>query len=241
MRHFRKHLFRLRSCIKILPRFSMQMNLFAVVTTLATLQSVSAQGLLGKRYVEGGFQTERFNDGIAKNWIYDFSLTSNLPLSETWDFQANLDFVWFQDDFFLNSAPINFEFDATSISAGLRKHFRPQAKIDPFAGIGMRYANVTSLTAEPSITFIRHDHYTFVDFSAGFEWKVSDRLAYRPQVVSGDTFKDFDIEEVLTDNINFEMPMIFWWNENWFSTFTFATDFDDSDYGLRFTIGYGDW
>lgn len=231
-----------RSCEDIFPCQGRWIAFSALLAFAAISQQSSiAQGLLGKRYVEGAYQLEQFDDGFAKDLIHDIFVTTNLPLSETWDFQARLDFVWFADDTMIGSSPISYEFDATSIRAGLIKHFRPEEKIDPFAGIGIRYSKFTALSRWPTVNYFTNSDFTSIDFSVGFEWKLSERLAVRPQVTSGDTLEDFNIEEVLTDNIDLEMPIIFWWNENWFSTFAFATDFDDSDYGLRFSIGYGEW
>jgi len=220
---------------------SLTVGIFLLAIVVVSPHHALAQGLLGKRYVEGGFQIETYDDGIVDDWIYGTSLTTNLPLSETWDFQAQITLGWLESDALVGSTPVSFEFDATALHVGIFKHFRPEAKLDPFLGIGMRYVKATSVASSPSVTFFNNDDHTGVNFAAGVEWKLSDRLAIRPQIISGDTLEDFDLEEVLTDNIYFESPTIFWWNENWFSTLTIAFDFDDSELGLRFTLGFGEW
>lgn len=213
----------------------------ALVAIMATQQSTSAQGLLGKRYVEGGYQFESFNDGVVDDWVHGLLIASNLPLTETWDFNASLSLDWLEADSLVGSTPVDFEYDFTSIRAGVVKHFRPDARIDPFAGIGIRYIKYTLKASASPITLFQNDDEALVDFIAGFESKLSDRLAIRPQIIGGDTLENFDFADSVTSNLYFNAPLIYWWNDNWFSTITFATDFDDSEYGLRFTVGFGEW
>jgi len=66
-------------------------------------------------------------------------------------------------------------------------------------------------------------------------------LAIRPQMTSGDSLDDFDVEDVFEENLVLETQFIWWWNERWFSGFAIASDFDDLEIGLGYFVGYGAW
>ena len=205
---------------------------------------VSGQGLLGKRYVGVGFTMEHPNDDLLQDisdWMYGANVITNFPLTETWDVNLDFGLGWFGGTTEIASVPVSFDTDIISFEAKIIKHFFPEGAIDPFAGIGVGYAKGTFEMSVGPTTVFNNEDITFVDFVAGFEWKATDRLAIRPQITSIDFLDDFDVDEVIKDYLFFETQFIWWCNENWFTGFTIGSDFDDTEIGLGFFLGYGAW
>lgn len=205
---------------------------------------VSGQGLLGKRYASVGFTMERPNDDLLQDisdWMYGTSVITNLPLTETIDINVDLTLGWFDGNTQIGSTPVSFDSDIISFSAQINKHFLPERAVDPFVGIGVGYARGTFEMSVGSSTLFSNENITVVDFVAGFEWKATDRLAIRPQITSINSLDDFDLDEVIKDNLFFETQFIWWCNENWFTGFAIGSDFDDTEIGLGFFLGYGAW
>ena len=205
---------------------------------------VSGQGLLGKRYVGVGYTIQRPNDDLLQDisdWMYGANINTNFPLTETWDVNLNFGLGWFGGTTEIASVPVSFDMDITILSATIIKHFFPEGAIDPFAGIGVGYNKITAEASVDSVSVVDSDEDVKVKFVAGFEWKVTDRLAISPLISSGDSLTDFDIDEVIKDNLFFETQFIWWCNENWFTGLAIGSDFDDTEIGLGFFLGYGAW
>jgi len=205
---------------------------------------VLGQGLLGTRYAAVSFLMSRPNDDLLQeinDWAYGVNVITNFPITETLDINVDLSNGWFDGETMVGTTPVRFDSDITGFSAKVNKHFIPGGVVDPFAGIGIGYAKATIETSVGSTSLFGTDDNTFVDFVAGFEWKATDQFTIRPQISSGDSLDDFDIEEVIKDNLYLETQFIRWWNENWFTGFVIGSDFDDTEVGLGFFLGYGAW
>ena len=186
----------------------------------------------------------RPNDDLLQDisdWMYGVDVIANFPITQTFDINVDITNRWFDGETEVGSTPVSFNSDITGFSAKINKHFFPEGVIDPFVGIGVGYAKATLEASSSSTSLFSNDDNTFVDFVAGLEWKATDQFTIRPQITSGDSLDDFDVEDVLKDNLFLETQFIHWWNENWFSGFAIGSDFDDTEVGLGFFLGYGAW
>ena len=219
-----------------------------VVGILAACAGIPAesfgQGLLGQKYVGFEFQLDRPNSELLQEiseWGYAVNVVSNYPLTETIDISAEIGNGWFGGTAVDGGIPIEFDTDITEFSVRLNKHLWPDELIDPFAGIGIGYVKGTLEASSGGITLIGTDEEAFVDFVAGFEWRFNDRFTLRPQIQSASSLEDFDVDEVLDDNLFFNTYVVSWWTEHWFSAVGVGSDFDDVDVQLSFLLGFGNW
>ncbi len=200
------------------------------------------QGLLGKQFVSVGFSVERPNDSLLQDisdWAYDVTIIGNLPLTETIDINVDLSTGWFDGTTNVGAIPITFDLDVTSFSAIVVKHFLPEKRIDPFTGIGIGYSKTKLKASSGTVTTSSEDDDVSLEWVAGFEWKLTERWALRPQIRGVDSLDGFDFGNVLVDNLFVETQVIYWWNERWFSGFAIGSDFDDTEVALGFFLGFG--
>lgn len=214
-----------------------------------TDSAVVGPGLLGQRYVSFGYEMARPNDDFLRefaSWSHGFTLTSNRPIAETWDLNAVLTTGWFEGDTAIGSSRFELDSDITDFQLRLNKYFRSETPVKPFAGIGVGYQKLSQQVSVdpnggPAELFTGFDRNAYVSILAGFEWEVSDRFVVRPQIETADTFEDFNLSDVIEDNVVYGTQFIYWWNDCVFTSFGLASDFDDTDVQLEFVIGVGNW
>jgi len=216
----------------------------AVLGYLAHSPQASGQGLLGKRFVGSSFVMARPNDPLLQDiddWVVGVGIIGNLPLTETFDINVALGTGWFDGSTIVGSVPIAFDSDVTSFSTTIIKHFLPEGRIDPFAGIGMGYTKINLEVSSGTVSTSSSDDDVGLDWVAGLEWRITDKWALRPMISGDDSLDGFDFGDILVENLFVETQVIYWWNERWFSGFTIGSDFDDTEVALEFLLGYGRW
>lgn len=199
---------------------------------------------MGKKYVGLEFAMRSPNDDLLKqlnDWGYGVKVMGNLPLTDTLDLNAEIGSDWFDGGATVGTIPVEYDVDVTAFTVQLNKHLLPEGPIDPFAGIGIGYGKATVRASVNGASASGSNDDAYVRFIAGFEWKVNECFAIRPQIESSDTIEGFDVENVIDEHLFISTYFIYWCNENVFTAFGIGSDFDDTEVELRFLLGLGEW
>lgn len=227
-------------------RHSGLLRLLTCLLLLMLWQNSTAmgQGLLGRKYVGFNFGMSSPNNETLKtlnDWSYGVRLMGNLPLSETLDFHAEVGSDWFDGSTTVGTVPVEFDLDVTSFTLQLNKHLLPEGTIDPFAGIGIGYSKATARASIAAVSDSATEDQANVSFVAGFEWKPHERFSIRPQIESGDSLEDLNLDDLVDDHLFVTTYFTYWCNDNFFTSFGIGSDFDDTEVRLEFLIGLGEW
>lgn len=236
--YFTKHLLNITARIPIL--------LMAIVLASCLLLSsqASGQGLLGKHYMSLGFEIERPNNRFlrdASEWTYSLEFSGNIPIKEKWDINLQSNVDWFGGNQVINGMNYESDLDLTSLGLLLNYHSNPGGLIDPFTGIGLKYSTGNYTEKYDSMTYIQDPDSVYLESVFGLECKLLDNFILRPVVSSASPYRNFTFKNILEDNMFMQVQSFYWWNESWFSGFSVGSDFNDTQVGLGFYLGYGGW
>lgn len=198
------------------------------------------QGLLGQRYFSVGYEAALQSPNFfGVDWSHNYVSRSNHPFSETWDFGTNVRFEWASGQVPAGGGgvPVDFEFSGFDIS--LTKHFRPEARLDPFARLGVGYFSGEAEADFGGGAFLREEmDDTGLYWSAGVELELGEQSAVLTQIRSSGSLEDFDVEELAYKDLFFESILVRWWREKWLSGFSIGSDFDEIEIRLGGFVGY---
>lgn len=202
-----------------------------------------AQGLLGKPFVRAGFSMSSPDDPLLKeiyDWGYGIDLVGNLPINDTIDLRFDFDAAWADGEIDTTSGPVTSEFDIKSLNFTVVKHFFPNEQFDPFVAIGAGFQTADFEISSTTETVAFDETDSGVYWVSGFEWKIGEQVAIRPQMGTGSSFENFEASHFIED-LFFETEFICWLTEEVFTGFSVGSDFDDTEIELGFFIGVGQW
>ncbi len=226
------------NCVRSFDLRLVCLVLFAVVFKAGI---ANAQGILGRRFVSVSYDAAlQSSNPLNVDWTHGMTVATNFPLNETWDILSSLQFEWASGQLPAGptTAPVNFDLGVFETS--ITKHFSPNRRFDPFARIGVGYAQATA-EIELGGALVAQDTVddTGLFWAAGFQLELTDHSSIVTQIGSGDSLEEFDLDELAYRNVHFESMFVRWWNDRWLSGFAIGSDFDDVDIGLRGFLGFG--
>ncbi len=202
-----------------------------------------SQGLLGERYAEVGFRMSRPNDPFLRaidDWESGITVEGNQPLAERVDLNLHLSSTWFGGPMDVGGGTmVDFDAEHTLFEAMLVGHANPYGILDPFAGIGVGYGEIEVAATLGPVSIVDSDGGAILSWVAGVEWELSDSFTVRPQITSGDTIDDFDLDEVAVENLYFTTQFIARFTERVYAGIAIGSDFDDTDVRLEYFLGCG--
>lgn len=196
---------------------------------LCFVQSVSAQGLLGKRYA--GIQIAQANPGEEfveeiDNSILQLCGGINLPVNTNTDAQIILSYAKLDGDYH------DIDVDAAFKGAicGISYHFTPEQRANPFIGVR---AGLVIIDAKASVEgYNKSEDETNFAFSlaTGVEIDLSKEAAIRPTV----EYLSIDNEDDFITGISAN----YWFNDSIFSGLGTSYAFDHGDISYSASIGF---
>lgn len=202
----------------------------AVLVLGIAVQSGSAQGLLGKRYI--GFnisQTTPGDDDVKDidDSILGLGVSINAPVNTNVDAVFSLGYSKLEGDF------MGIDFEATSIGflGGLNYHFMPDKKVDPFVGIAAGLVKTDAKASYFGYELSDDEDDFGITIGAGVEIDLNDQMSFRPNigyVKAGDK-----------DDLAAGIGLNVWFNESVFGGLAVSYAFDEGDVLYSAGIGFG--
>ncbi|MCB7129566.1 MAG: porin family protein [Candidatus Brocadiales bacterium] len=212
-----------------------------VLLTTCCYQPATAQGLLGERYVDATFGMSRPSDDALRqisSWAVGGGLSLNVPLQDRLDLEISTNIMSFDGTAVLPGPMlVGFDSDLFEIGTSLNWHFRPGCRIDPFIGAGVGYQSQKLEVTNGFVVVRANSDEIIYRLKAGFEITLTEQIAVRTSVSTGDAFDDASFKSAVSDNVFLSSDLIWWIDDSWFTRLGIGSNFDDTDVQLEFSLG----